>query len=58
MTSKVLDVSVVLLFSIAVVGAIPKYELRSENKDDVNCTDVDNQIISDNVSMCTLSRYY
>ena len=58
MTCKVLDVSVVLLFSIAVVGAIPKYELWSENQDDVNCTDVDNQIISDNVCTCTLSRYY
>ena len=39
MVSKVLVVSVVLLFSITVVGAIPKYELRSENQDDVNCTE-------------------
>ena len=52
MASKVLVVSVVLLFSIAVVGAIPKYVLRSENQDDVNCTDVDYQFNHGNV--CTL----
>ena len=52
MASKVLAVFVVFLFSIAVVGAIPRYELRSENQDDVNCTDVNNQINSGNV--CTL----
>ena len=39
MASKVLVVSVVLLFAIAVVGIIPKYGLRSENQDDVNCTE-------------------
>ena len=49
MASKVLVVSVVLLFSIAVVGAIPKYELRSQNQDDVNCTDVNYQFIYGNV---------
>ena len=43
MVSKVLVVSVVLLFLITLVGAIPKYGLRSENQDDVNCTDVDYQ---------------
>ena len=52
MASKVLVVSVVLLFSIAVVGAIPKYVLRSENQDDVNCTDVNNQFNHGN--FCTL----
>ena len=50
MASKVFVVSVVL--SITVVGAIPKYELRSENQDDVNCTDVNNQV--DSGSFCTL----
>ena len=38
MASKVLVVSVMTLFSIAVVRAIPKYWLQSENQDDVNCT--------------------
>ena len=52
MASKVLVVSVVFLFSIAVVGAIPKYVLRSENQDNVNCTDVNNQVYSGN--FCTL----
>ena len=46
MASKVLVISVVLLFSIAVVGAIPKYELRSESQDDVNCTDIINRVKS------------
>ena len=41
MASKVLVVSVVLLFSIAVVDTIPKYGLQSENQDNINCTDVD-----------------
>ena len=50
MTSKELVASLVLLFSIAIVGAIPKYALRSENQDNVNCTDIENN--SGNV--CTL----
>ena len=41
MASKVFVASVVLLFSIAVV--------RSENQDDVNCTDVNNQFNHGNV---------
>ena len=45
MASKVLVVSAVLLFSIAVVGAMPKYEMRSQNQDDVNCTEVNYQFI-------------
>ena len=44
MASKVFVVSVMLLFSIAIV--------RSENQDDVNCTDVNNQFNHGNV--CTL----
>ena len=48
MASKVIVVSVILLFSIAVVGAIPKLGLRSENQDDVNCTDITNRINSGN----------
>ena len=49
MASKVFVVSVVLLFSVAVVGAIPKYELQSENQDDINCTDVYYQLVYRNV---------
>ena len=49
MASKVLVVSVVLLFSIAVVGVIPKYGLRSENQDDVNCTDLLYQLWHHNI---------
>ena len=53
MASKVFVVSVVLLFSIAVVGAIPKYayELRSQNKKDLNCIDAANQLLNGN--FCT-----
>ena len=54
MASKVLVVSVILLFSIAVVGAIPKYGLRSENQDGVNCTDAYYQVQYRNV--CGLYR--
>ena len=46
MASKVLVVFVMLLFLIAVVGAIPKFVLRSENQDDINCNDIDNEINS------------
>ena len=53
MASKVFVVSVVLLFSITVVGAIPKYELRSENQDDVNCAYV-NQVNSTGDNVCRL----
>ena len=49
MASIVLVVSVVGAIPIAVVGAIPKYELRSENQDDVNCTDVTYQFNHGNV---------
>ena len=48
MASKVLVVSVVLLFSIAVVGVIPKYGLRSQNQGDVNCTDLHYQFWHNN----------
>ena len=50
MASKVFVVSVVLLFSITVVGAIPKYayELRSQNKKDLNCIDAANQLSNGN----------
>ena len=48
MASKALVVSVVLLFSIAVVGAIPKYGLRSENQDDINCTETEYQFFNGN----------
>ena len=49
MASKVLVVSIVLLFSIAVVGVIPKYGLRSQNQGDVNCTDLGYQLQHRNV---------
>ena len=48
MASKALVVSVMLLFSIAVVGAVPNYGLRSENQDDINCTESAYQFFNDN----------
>ena len=56
MASKVLVVSVMLLFSVGVVGAVPKYGLRSEKRDDVNCTDVTHQSLLWQF-LQTLSRY-
>ena len=49
MASKVLLASFMLLFSVAIVGAIPKYGMRSENQNDVNCTDVTYQFFQGNV---------